>query len=43
MTKLTQAFHKLKTDGFIAEFFDETTKSNTCWHLEIVPDVKALT
>jgi peptidoglycan hydrolase-like protein with peptidoglycan-binding domain len=43
MTKLTLAFRKVETEGFIARFIDETTKSNTCWHLEIVPDVKALT
>ena len=39
---LTTAFGKLQADGFIKKFIDETTKSNTCWHLEIVPDVKPL-
>jgi hypothetical protein len=39
---LTKAFLALKKDGYISTFIDETSKSNTCWHLEIVPDVKAL-
>lgn len=39
---LTKAFRALETDGYIKKFIDETAKSNTCWHLEIVPDAKAL-
>ncbi|MGL5009856.1 MAG: hypothetical protein ACRC6I_08230 [Paracoccaceae bacterium] len=39
---LTKAFAALKKDGYIKTFIDETAKSNTCWHLEIVPDAKAL-
>ncbi|HEY6814206.1 MAG TPA: hypothetical protein VI168_01580 [Croceibacterium sp.] len=39
---LTRAFAKLQADGFIAKFIDETGRSNTCWHLEIVPDAKPL-
>ncbi len=39
---LTKAFDALKKDGYIVKFIDETAKSNTCWHLEIVPDAKAL-
>jgi hypothetical protein len=42
MAALTKAFAALKKDGYITTFIDETAKSNTCWHLEIVPDAKAL-
>lgn len=42
MGKLTKAFTKLEADGYIRKFIDETSKSNTCWHLEIVPDAKPL-
>jgi hypothetical protein len=40
--KLTQAFTKLKTEGYINHFIDETKKTNACWHLEIVPNAKPL-
>lgn len=39
---LTKAFAKLATEGYIKTFIDETAKSNTCWHLEIVPNAKPL-
>jgi hypothetical protein len=39
---LTKAFQALKKEGYISTFIDETAKSNTCWHLEIVPGAKAL-
>jgi len=42
LSGLTKAFAKLQADGFIAKFIDETAKSNTCWHLEIVPGAKPL-
>ena len=41
MAKLTKAFRKLETDGYIRRFIDETAKTNQCWHLEIVPNAKA--
>lgn len=40
--KLTQAFNDLKQEGYIKNFIDETSKSNSCWHLEIVPHTKDL-
>lgn len=39
---LTRAFTRLQSDGFIAKFIDETARSNTCWHLEIVPGARPL-
>jgi hypothetical protein len=39
---LTKAFAALKKEGYMANFIDETAKTNNCWHLEIVPDAKAL-
>lgn len=39
---MTSAFAKLEKDGFIKKFIDETKKSNTCWHVEIVPNAKPL-
>jgi hypothetical protein len=39
---LTKAFARLQSEGFIKTFIDETAKSNTCWHLEIVPDARPL-
>lgn len=39
---LTKAFADLHRDGYIKTFIDETAKSNTCWHVEIVPNVKPL-
>lgn len=40
--KLTKAFSDLKKQGYIKNFIDETMKSNSCWHLEIVPHSKNL-
>lgn len=40
--KLTNAFADLRKHGYIKNFIDETTKSNSCWHLEIIPNVKDL-
>jgi len=42
LSGLTKAFARLQADGFIAKFIDETGKSNTCWHVEIVPDARPL-
>ncbi len=39
---ITEAFKKAEKDGYIAEFIDETNKSNNCWHVEIVPNAKTL-
>jgi len=39
---LTKAFARLQAEGFIKTFIDETAKSNTCWHLEIVPHARPL-
>lgn len=39
---LTKAFNALKAEGYVANFIDETMKKNSCWHLEIVPNAKAL-
>lgn len=40
--KLTKAFEDLKKQGYIKNYIDETMKSNSCWHLEIVPHTKDL-
>jgi hypothetical protein len=40
--KMTEAFTELQGDGYIAHLVDETKKSNSCWHLEIVPNCKTL-
>ncbi len=40
--KITAAFTKAATDGYISKFIDETNKSNNCWHVEIVPNTKPL-
>jgi hypothetical protein len=40
--KLTKAFMALRDQGYIQHFIDETAKSNSCWHLEIVPGAKKL-
>lgn len=40
--KLTNAFQDLKKQGYIKNFIDETMKSNSCWHLEIIPNAKDL-
>jgi hypothetical protein len=38
----TKALKNLKKEGFIDRFIDETNKSNNCWHIEIVPNVKSI-
>ncbi|PUA26333.1 MAG: peptidoglycan-binding protein [Cellvibrio sp. 79] len=40
--KLTKAFKDLESQGYIKHLIDETMKSNSCWHLEIVPNTKSL-
>lgn len=40
VSAIMKAFRNAETDGYIAKFIDETTKSNTCWHVEIVPNAK---
>ncbi len=40
--KLTQAFKELEKQGYIKHFIDETMKSNSCWHLEIIPNSQSL-
>lgn len=40
--KLTKAFKELERLGYISNFIDETMKSNSCWHLEIVPNARSL-
>lgn len=40
--RLTAAFKALKNEGYVAHFVDETRKSNSCWHIEVVPDAKPL-
>lgn len=42
VAKLTDAFEDLLKEGYIKKLIDETKKSNSCWHLEIVPGAKAL-
>lgn len=42
VANITKAFRDAETDGYIAKFIDETNKSNTCWHVEIKPNAKAL-
>lgn len=39
---LTAAFEKLKRQGYLANFIDETAKPNKCWHVEVVPNAKPL-
>lgn len=40
--KFTSALNDLVKEGYIKKFIDETGKTNQCWHLEIIPDVKAI-
>lgn len=40
--KLTKAFKELEKQGYIRNFIDETMKSNSCWHLEIMPNSPSL-
>jgi hypothetical protein len=39
---ITEAFKKAERDGYINKFIDETNKSNNCWHVEIMPNIKPL-
>jgi hypothetical protein len=40
--KFTAALKDLASDGYISRVIDETAKSNNCWHVEIVPNVKQI-
>lgn len=40
--KLTKAFSDLQKAGYIERFIDETHKSNSCWHIEVIPHKKPL-
>lgn len=42
LLKFTAALRQLEKDGYIARLIDETSKSNSCWHIEITPNVKAI-
>lgn len=42
IAKITAAFNRLASDGYIRKFIDETAKANNCWHVEIVPGAKPL-
>ncbi len=42
LAALTKAFTSLEKQGYIRKLIDETQKSNSCWHLEIVPGAKKL-
>ncbi|WP_431687169.1 peptidoglycan-binding domain-containing protein [Hahella sp. NBU794] len=40
--KFHNALSQLNKDGYISQLIDETNKSNKCWHIEIIPNNKAL-
>lgn len=40
--KFTKALKDLQANGYIDKLIDETRKTNTCWHIEIKPNVKPL-
>lgn len=40
--KFTAALEKLKAEGYLEVCIDETMKSNSCWHIEIKVNKKAL-
>lgn len=40
--KLTNALNELKKEGYIQNLIDETKKTNSCWHVEIKPNIKAI-
>ncbi len=42
LSKFTAALRQLEKDGYISRMIDETSKSNSCWHLEIIPNIKAV-
>ncbi len=41
-TAFTKALKSLQEEGYIKKFIDETGKSNQCWHVEIVPNIKGI-
>lgn len=38
----TNSLESLKKEGYIDDFIDETNKSNSCWHIEIIPNAKSI-
>jgi hypothetical protein len=40
--KFTTVVQKLKNDGYLDTFIDQTMKSNSAWHIEITVNKKAL-
>ncbi len=40
--KFTKALKDLQAKGYIEKLIDETKRTNTCWHIEIKPNVKRL-
>lgn len=42
MVKFTKALQSLVKDGYIEVLIDETKKSNSCWHIEIKPNIKSI-
>ncbi|NRB42084.1 MAG: peptidoglycan-binding protein [Pseudomonadales bacterium] len=40
--KFTQAIKDLKAAAYIDVFYDETNKSNQCWHIEVTPNKKLI-
>jgi peptidoglycan hydrolase-like protein with peptidoglycan-binding domain len=42
MSGFMTALNDLKANGYIDKVIDETKKTNSCWHIEITPDKKAL-
>jgi len=42
LQKFTTALNALENEGYISKLIDETKKSNSCWHIEIKPNIKAI-
>ncbi len=42
IAKFTKALNELQTQGYIDKLIDETSKSNTCWHIEVQPNKKPI-
>ena len=42
MDAFTKSLMDLKKEGYIDHFFDETNKSNSCWHVEIITNAKSI-
>lgn len=40
--KFSNALDELNKEGYIQNMIDETKKTNSCWHIEIKPDIKAI-